>query len=270
MTDFLALCGFRTHDDLHGQLTAYPPLTELIGASEIDQLKTNTTDESIRVCYTKLMHAPQEAINDCIAKLAAIFNAATEPQLLAHIFRHANTNFPNDVGTLSIFFLNVMQLSPGDAIYLSANVPHAYLSGDCIECMACSDNVIRAGLTPKFKDVDRLLESLEFTGGSASQKLFRPVSIGPYTQLFSPPVQDFAVIKVAIPAGVEQYAVENRAYGSILIVLEGEAEAAAHGNRLATLKAGSILFIPADLKNVGLKISSDCGFEAYQALYNDF
>lgn len=37
------------------------------------------------------------------------------------------------------------------AIYLAANVPHAYVSGELVECMATSDNVIRAGLTPKLR-----------------------------------------------------------------------------------------------------------------------
>ena len=37
------------------------------------------------------------------------------------------------------------------AIYLAANVPHAYISGELVECMATSDNVIRAGLTPKLR-----------------------------------------------------------------------------------------------------------------------
>ena len=34
-------------------------------------------------------------------------------------------------------------------MYLDADVPHAYLYGECMECMANSDNVVRAGLTPK-------------------------------------------------------------------------------------------------------------------------
>jgi mannose-6-phosphate isomerase len=38
-------------------------------------------------------------------------------------------------------------------IYLAANVPHAYVSGELVECMATSDNVIRAGLTPKLRFV---------------------------------------------------------------------------------------------------------------------
>ena len=45
---------------------------------------------------------------------------------------------------------------------MGANEPHAYISGDCVECMALSDNVIRAALTPKFKDVDTLCSSLHY------------------------------------------------------------------------------------------------------------
>ena len=35
-----------------------------------------------------------------------------------------------------MFFLNVVTLQPGEAMFLGANVPHAYLSGDCVECMS--------------------------------------------------------------------------------------------------------------------------------------
>ena len=34
--------------------------------------------------------------------------------------------------------------------------------GDCVECMALSDNTIRAGLTPKFKDVETLCNMLHY------------------------------------------------------------------------------------------------------------
>ncbi len=52
------------------------------------------------------------------------------------------------------------------ALYLAANEPHAYISGDCVECMATSDNVVRAGLTPKFKDVDVLCNMLTYKDGN--------------------------------------------------------------------------------------------------------
>ena len=58
-----------------------------------------------------------------------------------------------------------IRLIPGQAIYLPANVPHAYLAGEIIECMAASDNVIRAGLTPKFKDTRVLCSSLTYEQG---------------------------------------------------------------------------------------------------------
>lgn len=267
LTDFLALCGFRTHEDLYTQLTTYQPLTELIGANEIEKLKTDSSQESLKACYTKLMHSSQETVNDCIAKLAVIVNSTSDSDLISNVFQLANTNFPNDIGTLSIFFLNILQLKPGDAIYLSANVPHAYLIGDCIECMACSDNVIRAGLTPKFKDVNTLLDMLDFSGGSADQKIFKPSEIGTYTQLFSPPVRDFAVVKVAVPQGVDQHTIQNRSYGSIILVLEGSAEV---NNKALLLKEGSIVFLPANVQALDLTLTSSNGFTAYQALYNDF
>ena len=58
-----------------------------------------------------------------------------------------------------------INLKPGQAIYLPANVPHAYLDGEIVECMAASDNVIRAGLTPKFKDTRVLCSSLTYEQG---------------------------------------------------------------------------------------------------------
>ena len=37
--------------------------------------------------------------------------------------------FPGDVGGFAIYFLNIIKLNKGDAMYLEANLPHAYLSG---------------------------------------------------------------------------------------------------------------------------------------------
>lgn len=45
---------------------------------------------------------------------------------------------------------------------MEANEPHAYIKGNCIECMANSDNVIRAGFTNKFKDVHTLINVYTF------------------------------------------------------------------------------------------------------------
>ena len=58
-----------------------------------------------------------------------------------------------------------------EAMFLQAKDPHAYISGDIIECMAASDNVVRAGFTPKFKDVKNLVEMLTYSYESVENKM---------------------------------------------------------------------------------------------------
>lgn len=64
--------------------------------------------------------------------------------------------------------------------------------------MACSDNVVRAGLTPKFIDVKTLCSMLNFDGASAESKLFYGIPENSYTTLFRPPVPDFAVAHIKV------------------------------------------------------------------------
>jgi len=78
--------------------------------------------------------------------------------------------YPADIGVISAFFLNYVKLNPGEALYLGANEPHAYLHGECIECMATSDNVVRAGLTPKHLDIQTLCSMLTYKQVISSYK----------------------------------------------------------------------------------------------------
>ncbi|MDZ7827586.1 MAG: hypothetical protein U5R48_18065 [Gammaproteobacteria bacterium] len=59
-----------------------------------------------------------------------------------------------------MFLLELVELAPGEGIFLDAGIPHAYLQGAGIEVMANSDNVLRAGLTPKHVDPPELLRIL--------------------------------------------------------------------------------------------------------------
>jgi mannose-6-phosphate isomerase len=135
--------------------------------------------------------------------------------------------------------------------------------------MACSDNVVRAGLTPKFKDVENLLRMLVYDGATADEKLFQPTILNavshPHTWLFKPPIDDFAVLKTEIPASVTEYEIFNSKFGSIALIVSGKAEM----NRLA-VKRGSIIFLPSKIgAKVTLKKISD-NFTCYQAMFNDF
>ena len=57
-----------------------------------------------------------------------------------------NKEFHDDVGIFSAFLFDCFRLKPNEGTFSKANLQHAYLSGDCFECMACSDIVVRAVL----------------------------------------------------------------------------------------------------------------------------
>lgn len=64
--------------------------------------------------------------------------------------------------------------------------------------MACSDNVVRAGLTPKLKDIQTLIEMLNYKCESGSAKRFQPSREDECTEIFRPPVPDFAVTRITV------------------------------------------------------------------------
>ena len=49
--------------------------------------------------------------------------------VLGDLLLRLNDQFPGDVGCFNVYFLNLMKLQPGDAMFLAANLPHAYLDG---------------------------------------------------------------------------------------------------------------------------------------------
>lgn len=66
--------------------------------------------------------------------------------------------------------------------------------------MACSDNTVRAGLTPKFIDVPTLCEMLNYTPSPSKDRLFAPTRSqdDPYLSIYDPPVPDFTVMKMEV------------------------------------------------------------------------
>src|SRR5206468_2002380 len=80
-----------------------------------------------------------------------------------HLFLELRQKYTGpDVGLFAIFVLNLVHLAEGEGMFAAAGVPHAYLKGNIIECMANSDNVVRVGLTGKFKDTPALIEIMQY------------------------------------------------------------------------------------------------------------
>ena len=146
--------------------------------------------------------------------------------------------YPDDPGVLVTLLLNHVVLSPGEAMFLDAGVVHAYTSGFGIEIMASSDNVVRAGLTPKHVDVPELLDIADFTP--------IPPPVQPAQLLdddlahFGPPVDEFALYVGRAPLD------DLPAAGPrIILVLEGEVEVATVAEQVV-LTRGESVFVADD------------------------
>lgn len=83
----------------------------------------------------------------------------------------------DDVGLVFIFFFNILRLKKGEALLSIPDEPHAYLSGDIVECMCNSDNTVRGGLTPKFKDTDILYDMLPYQNMEIERKPFSGIPL---------------------------------------------------------------------------------------------
>ena len=115
--------------------------------------------------------------------------------------------------------------------------------------MATSDNVLRAGLTPKHRDVDNLLASLTWTFGVTHAVTPTPAPLAsdsataPYSRVYAPPVPEFSVVQVVLPPGGREV---HRALDgpSILIVTQGAGTLGAEDEEIA-LQEGAVVFIGA-------------------------
>jgi len=67
-----------------------------------------------------------------------------------------------DIGLLFTFFLNIVNCKKGESFVCSPDEPHCYIQGELMEAMVNSDNVVRGGLTPKYKDTKTLVEMLKY------------------------------------------------------------------------------------------------------------
>lgn len=106
--------------------------------------------------------------------------------------------FPGDVGVVVSLLLNRMTLQPGESAYLGAGIVHAHLHGLCVEVMATSDNVLRAGLTTKHVDPAGLVTALQAASPEPVSRL-TPQPLGGGSVLLAPgPDIEFAVVATQV------------------------------------------------------------------------
>ncbi|XP_077264341.1 mannose phosphate isomerase [Temnothorax americanus] len=255
---FEALCGFRPIDEIKDYLNNISELFAVVGETNVHRLSQaadSTISDALQQCFYSLMTCDSNKVTQQLRSLIDRLHDTDDSYrqwIKADLLERLHGDYPGDVGCFAIYLFNYVTLQPGEAIYIGPNVPHAYLSGDCIECMACSDNVIRAGLTPKLKDVETLIQVLSFECKSSSVKKIQPFREDTFTQVFRPPVSEFAVAKITLPPGRPSYSLKPRNSPSILLIVGGKAKISSK-----IFSRGSVLFIPAN-DEVEMKVLCGC------------
>ncbi|MGP3686438.1 mannose-6-phosphate isomerase, class I [Streptomyces sp. IBSNAI002] len=191
LTPFEGLCGFRP--PLHSA-----DLLEGLGVGSLkpyaDLLRAHPEHAALREVLTAVLTADREEMARTVAETAAAAERLGGPYAPYARLVH---DYPGDPGVIAAMLLNHFRLQPGEAVFLGAGVPHAYIEGLGVELLANSDNVLRAGLTPKHVDVPELLKIVKFESGDP--KVLRPEGDG--EEVYETPIEEFRLSRFLLAPG---------------------------------------------------------------------
>jgi len=234
-----AMCGFRSLLEISHHLQIYPEFAALVGSeatqnireccqdlagSSREGISTQQTKYAIQQMFESFLTNESSNIHtqlDLLLTRLATQQKESSLSKVEQLMMQLSTQFPHDSGIMAPLFLNIVELSQGEALFIGANEPHAYISGEILECMACSDNVVRAGLTPKPKDVQTLVEMCTYESEQPPLVQYGTLQ-DTMTMRYEPPVQDFCVEMIIVPPN-SKYDIVNVPSPSTLLTLSGSA-----------------------------------------------
>ncbi|MFF2327080.1 MULTISPECIES: mannose-6-phosphate isomerase, class I [unclassified Streptomyces] len=234
LTPFAGLCGFRRPAEAAEAMAALDvdslkPYVDLLGA--------HPEEAALREVLTAILSADPAEMAETV-NLAAV---AAERLGGAHApYARIAHHFPGDPGVVAAMLLNYVELQPGEALFLGAGVPHAYLDGLGVEIMANSDNVLRCGLTPKHIDVPELLRIVRFEASDPA--ILRPEASPSGEELYETPVDEFRLSRFDLSPGAHPVDL-TRETPQILLCTAGAPTAGTLG-----LTPGASVFVPSGEK----------------------
>ncbi|CAJ1947439.1 unnamed protein product [Sphenostylis stenocarpa] len=249
VTQFEALCGFVT---LKVVLTV-PEVLELVGAENVN-LVLQITDEDgeekvkpiLKATFIDIMSESKERVIGVVNRLRSrLHKEMRQLTVKEQLVKRLEKQYPSDVGVIAAFFLNHVKLSPSEALFLGPNEPHAYIYGECIECMATSDNVVRAGLTSKHRDAQTLCSMLTYKQGFP--EILGGVAINPYVNRYIPPFEEFEIDSCVLPQG-ETVLFPAVLGPSIFLVIVGEGVMNTESPKGYQITEGDVLFVATNTK----------------------
>ena len=219
-----AMCGFRPLTEIAQHLEEYPEFRSLIGEETTQEVLRMQKSTSVRQVLQHMFHgyieAEPEVIHEHVEQMVTRLRSLDELDDVQKLILQLEEQFPGDCGIFAPLIFNIVELKQGEGLFIGANEPHAYVSGEILECMACSDNVVRAGLTPKLKDVHTLVNMLTYK--TCMPNIHRGNKIDECTTRYEPPCPDFCVESIFVPPG-KVYEMKDVRSPSVILTLEGDA-----------------------------------------------
>jgi mannose-6-phosphate isomerase len=217
LSEFWLLHGFKPEEDLMRILAGTPELNFLTPVFSIG---------GFQLLYKTVMEMPQQEVEEVLQplldRILPLYHDGGLVRSEEHFWaaRAALTYHQGgriDRGIFSIYFFNLLNLQPGEAIFQDAGLPHAYLEGQNVEIMANSDNVLRGGLTPKHVDVPELMKHIRFE--ETYPRILAGDRATGHITVYGTPAPDFELSRISLMAG-EAVTVKARS-AEVYIVMEG-------------------------------------------------
>ncbi|NBQ92658.1 MAG: mannose-6-phosphate isomerase, class I [Micrococcales bacterium] len=212
-------------------------------------------EQGIRRVFLDSMRSPE--ISE--AFIAEFVDLATQSPNLVDLVSHLANHHGHDRGIASALVLNHQIISRGEAIFVPAGMPHAYLSGLGVEVMLASDNVLRGGLTPKHIDVDELERVLVFEDTSVQLCQTRELAKG--LEQFAIPTAEFTFYR-AVVSSTNLLIDLNLPGDAIVLCVGGSIAISTSQAEREVINLGEAVYLSADAKTFSLTGSG----EAYLAI----
>lgn len=209
LSSFKLLCGYNNLVNIKKNIEARPILK---------QLWNNDNYDTIDHLYNNLMSISQlngnVFINKHIQYCETSDKLSIEDEFFMLITKYYN-NHLSDVSVFLVYLMNCVKLEQHEGIYIESLTPHCYISGDGIEIMDSSDNVIRCGLTNKYINVNLFQQLMN--------KTYKPVDIIKpelntlINQYCQTGICNFQLSKIELKTGDNiEYLIKN--YGFIIVL----------------------------------------------------
>lgn len=197
--------------------------------------------ETFKNLFSKIMNSPESQLHSFGKLIEQPRNSSEEGLVqIQQLCEELIVQHRLDVGIVAPLLMNVITLSPGEAIYLDAGILHAYVKGYGIEVMANSDNVIRGGLTTKFIDLPKLIAHTQF-----SPCVPKPVAISQVDETrmrYLSPASEFELQTMELDGS---YQLQSHGSPRIILCMEGSFSC----NDTMQIMRGEAIFIAANEAN---------------------